>query len=88
MDYFERINAIAKVCAKNDVPYTMNPIFEGWQIRFPWCDGDVVIHDGSHGHRIGLVESYCFPWDDGDVSAMTSEEMADKIVEFYNHHKR
>ena len=82
--YVARINRIAKICAEHEVPYTINKLWEGWQIRFPWCKGDIACHDGTYGHNDGMVESYQFPWDDGDVSVLTPEEAAALIVEYYN----
>ena len=82
--YVARINRIAKICADHEVPYTTNKLWEGWQIRFPWCVGDVACHNGTYGHNDGLVESYAFPWDNEDVSVMTPEEAGALIVNYYN----
>ncbi len=81
--YFERIGAIASALDSVNIPYTVRPIYEGWQIRFPWCNGDVAAHDGTYGARAGMVESYCFPWDDGDVSVLTVEEAITAIRDYY-----
>lgn len=82
--YVARINHIAKICADHNVPYAINKLWEGWQIRFPWCEGDVACHDSTYGRNVGMVESYQFPWDHGDVSVLTPEEAGALIVEYYN----
>ena len=61
MTYFDRINYISGECAKHNVPHNIIKIYEGWQIRFPWTDGDVAAHDGTYGAKSGMVESYEFP---------------------------
>lgn len=83
-EYMSRINTIAQICAELEVPYTTNKLWEGWQIRFPWCVGDVACHNGTYGHNDGMVESYQFPWDDEDVSVLTPEEAGALIVKYYN----
>lgn len=82
--YHDRILDIAQICLDHEVPYTTNKLWEGWQIRFPWCVGDVACHDATYGHDDGLVESYAFPWDDEDVSVLTPEEAGALIVKYYN----
>ena len=84
MTYTERIEYMAKIFDEEDVPYTMNSIFDGAQLRFPWCEGDVVAHSGVEWEDHGIVESYCFPWDDGDVTKLTPNGMADRIIALYD----
>lgn len=83
-EYMSRINTIAQICAEHGVPYVTRKLWEGAQIRFPWCEGDIACHDGIYGHSDGMVESYQFPWDDEDVSVLTPEEAGALIVEYYN----
>ena len=66
------------------IPHTTNPLWDGYQIRFPWCNGDMVCHNFSYGHSAGHVESYCFPWDEGDVTELTISEAFVKVVDYYN----
>lgn len=82
-NFFEPINTIAKACETAGVPYIVNPAYEGFQIRFPWCEGDIICHAGSYGSYKGLVESYCFPWDDGDVTTLRPETAARKVIGYY-----
>lgn len=81
--YMERINIIADECFARGIPFHVHQIFEGWQITFPWCEGDVACHDGTYGAHSGYVESLGFPWDRGDVSVMKPKKMARKIVKYY-----
>lgn len=83
-NYLERIQFIYGVLMILNIPCTMNALYEGWQLRFPWCEGDIAAHRGTYEQAQGKVESYCFPWDDGDVTVLTPEEAAIKIIAFYN----
>ena len=66
------------------IPYQPLSLYEGWQLRFPWDEGDVACHAGTYGNAAGMVETYQFPWDNGDVSALTPEECAGRIIAYYN----
>ena len=83
MSYKERIQFIAAVLTFLSIPYEMRPLYEGWQLIFPWCDGDVACHRGTYEQANGMVETYQFPWDDDDVSVLTPTEAAIKIVSLY-----
>lgn len=83
MTYEERIDAIASYCDLYNVPYTTNSIWNGKQIRFPWCAGDVACHEFTYGTDMDKVESYCFPWDNEDVTVLSIEEAAGLIVGYY-----
>lgn len=67
-----------------NVPYEFRLLYEGWQLRFSWDEGDVACHNGTYGNAAGLVETYQFPWDNGDVSMLTPEECAERIITYYN----
>ena len=84
MTYAERINFIASILTLLSIPYTTNELWDGWQIRFPWCEGDVAAHRGTYGAANGKVESYQFPWDDDDVTELTPREAAINIIAYYN----
>lgn len=82
--YKERIDFIATCLSRLNIPFEMRPIYEGWQILCPWADNaDVAAHDGTYGAARGMVESYEFPWDEGDVSMLTPEEAADRIIVYW-----
>ena len=81
--YFFTINFIYTVLRSLQIPCEMREIYEGYQLLFPWCEGDIAMHDGTYGAKAGDVESYCFPWDDGDVTQLRPEEAARKIVAYY-----
>ena len=81
--YVEAINAVIAYLIPAGIPFTVNPIFEGMQVRFPWHEGDVACHAGTYCSDCGCVESYQFPWDDGDVTVAKPEHMAAKIIQLY-----
>lgn len=87
-EYVRRIFSVAFELKKAGVPYTDNKILDGWQLRFPWCKGDIICHFGSYSNNAGCVESMGFPWDEGDCTAHTPEEMAKNIIEYYNNKRR
>lgn len=82
-NYETIINELALELAAVGVPYEINECYEGWQIRFPWCNGDVAIHDGTYGHSMSKVESYQFPWDNGDVTVLSVDAAAALIISYY-----
>lgn len=81
--YNEIISAMSDRLDEYHIPHTVHDCWGGAQIRFPWCEGDVTIHDGTYGHDKGCVESYEFPWDEGDVSMLYPEEAVMKIVAYF-----
>ena len=83
-NYFERIEFIHHILVTLHIPCTVNALYKGWQLRFPWCDGDIAVHTGTFGEAQGMVESFHFPWDEGDVTALTPEEAAIKIIALYS----
>lgn len=66
------------MCAVNDIPFTVNRIFDGWQVKTDF--DDAVIHFGSHGHEKGLLESYiandCAGWETAEEIFEIWKEMA------------
>lgn len=81
--YVVNVAKVANVLHAAEVPYTCNQIFDGWQLRFPWCNGDIACHSGTYGNQEGKVESFCFPWDEGSVSVLEPVRMARKIIAYY-----
>ena len=84
-----RTQAILKVTDKLDeakVPYTIHECLGGYQLRFPWCDGDIVAHQYAPS-RLGKVESMDFSWDAGDVTVMEPEAMAIMVEAEYLIHE-
>ena len=87
--YIMIVKAVADGLDKQNIPYSANYIWDGYQLRFPWCDGDVVCHSGSYGHVGDMVESYGFPWDaDSEfffgVTPLTVDEAIEKIANYYS----
>ena len=87
-NYYQIITYIKSILDCFSIPCTMNPIYEGYQLRFPWCEGDVAIHDGTYGSKAGHVETYEFPWDEGDVSELEPIEAAALILAYYEEVKK
>lgn len=71
-----------------NIPYILRPLYDGFQWRFNWCGGDIIIHEGSYRNKEGYLESYNFPWDMDDVSVMTPYDMAICIHNFYEDLKK
>jgi hypothetical protein len=81
--YNEIISAISDRLDEYHIPHTVHDCWDGAQIRFPWCEGDVAIHSYTCACAKGYVESYQFPWDDGDTSVLDPEEAVERIVQLY-----
>lgn len=82
-EYAKPILELANLCAKNKIPFTLNVIWDGLQMRFPWNGGDFVCHSGSYGHEIGALESMGCDWDGDDVSCAEVEEMFTALKIWY-----
>ena len=80
--YAQTILDIANKLDEAEVPYTINDCLGGYQLRFPWCNGDIVAHQYAPS-RLGKVESMGFSWDAGDVTVMEPEAMAIMIIAEY-----
>ena len=64
-----------------DIPYEgPTDICKGKQIRFNWCDGDVICHFGSYGSHSGLLETMGFKMDNEDVSGFLTPFKALEII--------
>lgn len=83
-EFKKNIDKIAMFCIHNDIPFSYKTLFDGYQLTFPWCEGDVICHFGSYGCFEGFVESYMFPWDKGDVSMLTPEEFCKKLARYHH----
>lgn len=81
--YANSILSIAKACEKSNIPYEIHELYEGYQITFPWCEGDIVAHAAVYGAENDQVESMHFPWDRDDVSAMSTDAMIALIFAYY-----
>lgn len=52
-----------------DIPYEEpEELYDGFVVRFPWCNGDIACHSGTYGGCNGLMESYQFSMDNNDVT--------------------
>ena len=58
--YEIEINKLANLLDKANIPYDMRELWGGWQIGYPNFSednvSDVVCHDFSYGHEVGLLE--------------------------------
>lgn len=61
---FTEIYKLDDMLCLADLPHTFSRLYDGYQIKL-YADGmktiyldDVVIHSGSHGHTMGLLETY------------------------------
>lgn len=81
--YVDAINAVIAYLIPAGIPFTVHPISEGLQLRFPWHEGDVACYAETYCSDCGCVESYQFPWDDEDVTVQTPKEMANDIIRLY-----
>lgn len=81
--YKATIDKLAALLDANQIPYTRSQIWDGEQLRFPWCEGDVICHSGSYGSNNSKVESMGFPWDEDDVTKL-SVESAYTLISTYH----
>ena len=82
--YAATILDLSALLNSRGIPHRVRPMYDGLQIRFPWCDGDFICHMYSHGCNNGDVESMGFEWDNDDVSHLSVEEAFSLVVKLYN----
>lgn len=80
--YAQTILGITNILDEEKVPYTIHECLGGYQLRFPWCDGDIIAHQYAPS-ELGKVESMGFSWDEGDVSVKEPMIMAINVVREY-----
>lgn len=75
------IHELTRYLDRLDIPYKEpEELYDGFVVRFPWCEGDVACHSGAYGGCNGLMESYNFSMDDGDVTGYLHPLEALEIV--------
>jgi hypothetical protein len=75
------MHELTRLLDRLDIPYEdPTDICHGKQIRFNWCDGDVICHFGSYGGNSGLLETMGFTMDNGDVSGNLTPLRALEII--------
>ena len=75
------MHELTRLLDKLYIPYEdPTDICYGKQIKFNWCDGDVICHYGSYGGNCGLLETMGFKMDDGDVSGYLTPFKALEII--------
>lgn len=75
---------LSLILTREKIPHEIHSLHGGFQIRFPWCDGDVVCHSFSYGNKWGEFESYGFPWDEFDVTTLSISDAVTKIMKYYH----
>lgn len=80
MDKFGEIRKLYEMLNKANIPCTLAPLYDGWQIRI-YADeeksvelDDCVLHSGSHGWPNGLLETFCL----GDCEGWETAEQVFK----------
>jgi hypothetical protein len=81
--YAQPILTLANALSEHSIPCSINILWDGLQIQFPWNDGDLVCNGGSYGSAVGDVESIACPWDEDDVTRLTIDEAFEKISKWY-----
>lgn len=74
--FFHAITTIAAFCKSNNIPFDLHELYDGYQLRFPWFSGDVIIHSYSYGGEGGSFETMGFSSDNDDVRGyLTAEQV-------------
>jgi hypothetical protein len=75
------MHELTRLLDRLDIPYE-DPVamLDGQQIRFNWCDGDVICHCGSYGGHSGLLETMGFEMDNADVTGYLTAMQALEII--------
>lgn len=84
------MHELTRLLDRLDIPYE-GPVeaFGGQQIKFNWCDGDVICHNFSYGGHSGLLETMGFLMDNDDVSGcLTSFKALEIILHEWNNKKK
>ena len=75
------MHELTRLLDRLDIPYEdPTELCDGQQIRFNWCNGDVICHFGSYGGDLGLLETMGFAMDEGDVSGHLTPFRALEII--------
>lgn len=78
MEYIE-IQKLYEYCKRIGVDATIEPLYDGYAIRFP-CGGDFVQHKYSYGGEIGFVEPAIYCSLDYTAVSLTS---AKRLVKYH-----
>lgn len=75
------MHELTRMLDRLDIPYEEpTKLYEGQQIKFNWCGGDVICHYYSCGGHNGLLETMGFKMDNGDVSGCLTPFKALEII--------
>ncbi len=82
-EYAKPILKLSNLLNERNIPHTVNVIWDGLQIRFPWNGGDIICHSGSYWHEYGHVESMGCPWDKDDVTCLRVDEAGELVADWW-----
>lgn len=84
------IHELTRLLDRLDIPYEdPTELWDGQQIRFTWCDGDVICHSYSYGGDVGLLETMGFAMDGEDVTGrLTTLQALEIILHEWNEHNK
>lgn len=83
MNYQTTMTDIFDTLHTYGIPCFIEKLWDGYAIRFPWCNGDIAMHSGTYGNSMGYVESYQFSWDEDDVTRMEPAVAIELITHEY-----
>lgn len=87
--YDYSMSQLVKTCKLWNIPFTVENLWGGKQMRFPWCKGDVVCHQGSYGGKQGLFETMGFEEDGDDVRGCLNKAQAfETILHAWNNREK
>ena len=81
--YIQSINEVISGLLAKNIPLIHNSCLDGWQIRFPWCSGDISANSLTSCSKYGNVETFGFPWDEGETTPMNPQTAITVIEHFY-----
>lgn len=87
--YEYAMHQLEETCELWKIPFIIVSLWGGKQMRFPWCEGDIVCHDGSYGGKNGLFESMGFEEDGDDVRGrLTKAQAFETILHAWNNREK
>lgn len=87
--YEYAMGQLEKICKRWNIPFTTENLWGGKQMRFPWCEGDIVCHEGSYGGERGLFETMGFEEDGDDVRGyLTKAQAFETILHAWNNREK
>lgn len=80
--YVYAINLLSAALNEKSIPHNKHELYDGGQITFDWCGGDLICHYGSYGHEKLLYESMGLSGDEDDaIGNLTLEKAVQKVID-------